>query len=455
MKRYPEYVHLITNQEVKDIKYDEVSRLSTLTIQDKSSMSTISIKTDYLIGADGSSSMVRKWMSTPFTGHSGHLKWLVVDAVLGPKHPPLPHYMQFVNDPSRPKLSLPIPHNRYRWEFVLFPDEDEKDMVSLDKVTSLITKCGADMEHLDIVRKSIYGVQNRIAHQWYNNENTMLIGDAAHCVPPFLGLGISSGMRDSMNLAWKINLCLKGVAPPRHLLNTYMEERKPDVVQISERSTNAGHIIMTHNRVVALIRDIILFFLLLIPFVKALAMSSGMKPSTNFASGFKHPRKSKTWRSHLGSLMYGDFNGHLIAQPRVVHGERVKLLDEILGLGFSVLLFNFNRKDGTVCDSAAVMLDQLKVDDMLWKKLSTSFVQVVKPNIHALHWTRLHPSCNIVEDIDDHLDQYSRGSTPMVIVVRPDKYIYGVFHGDEIEQAFQSLSDAITSGSSTTSLLVN
>ena len=46
-------------------------------------------------------------------------------------------------------------------------------------------------------------------------------------MPPFLGQGLCSGVRDAQNLAWKLDLVL-GERASAELLDTYMPEREPN-----------------------------------------------------------------------------------------------------------------------------------------------------------------------------------------------------------------------------------
>src|SRR6266700_6298880 len=53
-----------------------------------------------------------------------------------------------------------------------------------------------------------------------------LVGDAAHTMPPYLGLGVNTAIQSAQNLAWKLAAVLKGQATPQ-LLETYQTERHP------------------------------------------------------------------------------------------------------------------------------------------------------------------------------------------------------------------------------------
>jgi hypothetical protein len=61
-------------------------------------------------------------------------------------------------------------------------------------------------------------------------------------MPPFAGQGMGAGMRDAVNLAWKLDLVLSGQAE-EHLLETYTSERLPHVQSSIYASVTLGKII--------------------------------------------------------------------------------------------------------------------------------------------------------------------------------------------------------------------
>ena len=83
------------------------------------------------------------------------------------------------------------------------------------------------------------------------------MGDAAHQMPPFLGQGACAGMRDAVNLAWKLQMVIEGQAPVS-LLASYEVERRPHVRTILQGVITFGSVIQTSSRVQAWVRDHVL-----------------------------------------------------------------------------------------------------------------------------------------------------------------------------------------------------
>src|SRR5262249_51871379 len=80
---------------------------------------------------------------------------------------------------------------------------------------------------LSLVRVAEYTFRARVANRW-RDRNVFILGDAAHTTPPFIGQGLCAGLRDAMNLTWKLAGVLSGSLADG-ALDTYQQEREPHV----------------------------------------------------------------------------------------------------------------------------------------------------------------------------------------------------------------------------------
>ena len=60
----------------------------------------------------------------------------------------------------------------------------------------------------------------------FQQGRVFLVGDAAHTMPAYKGLGVNTAIQSAQNLGWKLVLVIRGQAAPE-LLATYQEERHP------------------------------------------------------------------------------------------------------------------------------------------------------------------------------------------------------------------------------------
>ena len=122
-----------------------------------------------------------------------------------------------------------IGETRYRWEFRLLAGRERRRLQHLGGAATRSSRpwtAGvARRPSWSCVRVAEYTFRAQIADRWRRG-NVFLLGDAAHLTPPFIGQGMGAGLRDAMNLAWK----LAGVRQrtlPDGALDTYEQERKP------------------------------------------------------------------------------------------------------------------------------------------------------------------------------------------------------------------------------------
>ena len=90
------------------------------------------------------------------------------------------------------------------------PGETAKEMERPQRVWELLSPW-ITPEDAEVVRAVVYSFHSLAARRW-RDRRIFIAGDAAHQMPPFLGQGMCSGIRDVANLAWKLQLVVKGLA---------------------------------------------------------------------------------------------------------------------------------------------------------------------------------------------------------------------------------------------------
>ncbi len=199
-----------------------------------------SVTARWLVAADGASSRIRKGLGLAFVDQGFDQDWLVLDVLLRRPVPSLPRFVQQVCDPDRPTTYV-VGHADYRrWEFQLQPGETRDEMVEPARVWQLL-EGWLTPEDADLIRAVVYRFHATVADAMRVGR-IFIAGDAAHQMPPFLGQGLCSGIRDAANLAWKLRLVDDGLAGER-LLDTYGDERMPHAAGVVEHAVDTGRLI--------------------------------------------------------------------------------------------------------------------------------------------------------------------------------------------------------------------
>lgn len=210
------------------------------------------VRASYVIGCDGANSFVRDRMNTGMTDLGFFYDWLILDVIPHEHREWRPRSMQ-ICDPVRPTTVVAGGPGRRRWEFMVLPGERVEDMNTEETAWKLLQRWDLGPHNATLERHTVYQFQARWADTW-NEGRKLLAGDAAHLMPPFAGQGLCSGLRDAMNVSWKLDLVLRGLAP-QGLLDTYTQERTQHVQHAIHYSVELGKVICVLDPAEAAERD--------------------------------------------------------------------------------------------------------------------------------------------------------------------------------------------------------
>ncbi|MHA7663501.1 bifunctional 3-(3-hydroxy-phenyl)propionate/3-hydroxycinnamic acid hydroxylase MhpA [Mycolicibacterium sp. HS_4_1] len=312
-------VQLRGNSEVTDITQHEPGRVR-VTYSDRATGTEHVVETSYVLGCDGANSIVRASIGAAMDDLRFEQRWLVADVVTEAELDQWDGVHQ-VCDPVRAATYMRIGPNRYRWEFRLLPAETAADFGTMATLRPLVVPWIGDLadDELELVRVTEYTFRAQIADRW-RERNVFLLGDAAHLTPPFIGQGMGAGLRDAMNLAWKVAGVINRDLPEA-LLATYEQERKPHARSMIDLALAMGWAMTAGGHVGNMVRRTVAPRLRWVPGLRD-KLTNGTTPRLHqSALVIKHraPR-------HLA--------GTLCPNPVVADGQR---LDTLLGNSFALV----------------------------------------------------------------------------------------------------------------------
>jgi 3-(3-hydroxy-phenyl)propionate hydroxylase len=182
---------------------------------------------DWVIGADGGRSAVRKCAGVDFEGYTWPERFLVASTT--------DDYARhgytlnaYVSDPEEWVALFKMPDGGPpgMWR-VIFPvpeDEEEPATLSQELVERRMQRFHPRPGAYPIKYKSIYKVHQRVAKD-FRVGRVLLAGDAAHLNNPMGAFGLNGGIHDAFNLTEKLARVCRGEADAS-LLDRYVRQRR-------------------------------------------------------------------------------------------------------------------------------------------------------------------------------------------------------------------------------------
>lgn len=220
------------------------------------------VRADYLIGADGAHSVVRKGLGLTFEGAAFTEQYMLGDVVVDwsmPRGYAIRSMHQTADGTTDDQLvCIPLPgRGRYRMS-MLVPDElavapttggdgvahgfEGTRAPELSHIQAVVDRLAPEPATVSDLRwSSVFRISHRIVDS-YGRGRVFVAGDAAHIHPPTGAQGMNTGVQDAHNLAWKLALAVAGDASAA-LLDSYDLERRPvgeEVVGRTVRDAREG-----------------------------------------------------------------------------------------------------------------------------------------------------------------------------------------------------------------------
>lgn len=352
------------------LKYQD--RSNNIVIDFESEHHIEQVSTQYLLASDGGKSTIRKQANIAWLGQDQPEKWLVVDVHDNKE------ILAKISDESKFPLrddvivTINLPKNLRRFE-IKIPERNISENLDNPDTAGLLDRFLSETKCV-VIRSRVYGRHYRIAEK-FRKDRVFLLGDAAHLIPPYGGQGLCSGIRDALNLCWKISLRLK-LDSKVDLLETYQKERY-------------FHMCQTIN------------------FVRSLSSNvekyDKHEPSQITTEEYRNLKLIPYFES--GFFTKTPYAGEMLPQPLVIDQEGRKiLLDDKLGKYFTILAINLDIDE-------ILFSENIMLNNFWFKTLSlytTKQLGLSKENKVSLAEKNL----------------FFEGGWFDVIILRPDRFIY-------------------------------
>ena len=453
------------------------------------------LKCRWFIGADGKKGVVRKKFLEPEAGikqdvgkYSYEGTWVAANLQITPptpaSHPQLPFWelgmtsdevcdlywpkgWHFCTPPGKATacgLFGPYKDRNWRHEFAEPDWHDSMDAEALfwEHITPMITRWETSdgrsfsegllmfpRDCIAILRCRPFVFVQKCVNKWFDKRR-VLIGDSAHVFPPFGGEGMSSGLRDAHQLAWRITLAEKVPGIPdtavTKLLDGWEAERKrgiSDAVTFTKingmlcnEPESWGFWVFRH-----------------------LEYLYKMLPVSLQATNSRTLKEAKGYRGVKGGSFLSEFNGGgKLAQAFVQScSQQAFRSDGLLGCSESLFTLLVVESDDTTRYSKALLsLEKSHLPAAILS--SESMVCVARGGKMGSANTsdqklehRIFRTTDHVQDIVGNVSNYSSapyldrlGPFTAYALVRPDFYVYALLqHAADLERCLIQLKAAL------------
>jgi 2-polyprenyl-6-methoxyphenol hydroxylase-like FAD-dependent oxidoreductase len=291
------------NTELVDFSQNEMGVVSTVRRQDGANEE---IASAWLVSCEGAHSVVRKQAEISFTGKTYPLAFALADVEI---EWPMSHEENHVwmhKDGAFAALPLPGAPNLWRLFIEVSSNADVlSEGVTLAAVKRLMATRARQEKALihNPVWLSEFKINCRMVDR-FRVGRVFVAGDAAHIHSPTGGQGITTGVQDAANLAWKLGCVLRGA--PVALLDTYHEERFPKAKEVLVETDRTTTVFFSTNPFIRRLRDYVILPVLRMKAVQKRMFGKLSQLHVNYSDSHLSQNQVRGWK----------------ARPRLKAGDR-------------------------------------------------------------------------------------------------------------------------------------
>ena len=197
---------------------------AAVTLTAERSGEPLELECQYLVGADGARSAVRKSLALDFEGVTFPETTILVTTRFDfAAHMKGLSGVNYCWAPTGTFSLLRLPGE---WRVSLYPDDGESVEAALepDGIERKMQRIVPRSERYEVLQTRPYRIHQRVVDR-YRIGRVLLAGDAAHLNSPSGGMGMNGGIHDEFSLADKLARVLRGGDPS--LLDLYERQRRP------------------------------------------------------------------------------------------------------------------------------------------------------------------------------------------------------------------------------------
>ncbi|CAA6824717.1 MAG: Bifunctional 3-(3-hydroxy-phenyl)propionate/3-hydroxycinnamic acid hydroxylase [uncultured Aureispira sp.] len=373
-------INLFLGYEVETFEQDEAK--VDVYISPTGTQNFIALEANFMLVCNGQYSRIADFLKIEIKDYKYHSSVLCVDTVGKKATQVSPNYAQTIYDAEFPVVKMAKGKLHQRWEFQM-----DKENIEADQTPEKVRRLLAALNPLDLTVESafVYNFDSKILEKW-QEKRVLILGDAAHIMPPYLGMGLSAGIKDVYNLAWKLRLIQKETAS-LDLLETYQQERQPDVERLIKLNLWIKRLFQSSK---------FNWIKRFVPIIPKWFLKKKLDLATNLKSGI---------------VGHSKLSGRVVCSPKVANhkGDTVSF-NQALEFNFVVLGLDKNPVDAL----NAASLEYLAT-------VGTQFVQLTPQKKKFVQDGRYTQN---LYDKEGKLQAWMKENKGQFLLIRPDRIVY-------------------------------